>query len=401
MSNKNGHLPVTQSQNTENANANANANGKGFINNRFLTEEETKKILTPFAFKIDENLFGIPLAVPWRRGFALFIDFILIAILSGAPGELLAIVVAITSYRMGNANSSNKIGQLKKLKRISLRLLGAFIIFVILIDTLPRLFEDSSSDSLAAADNGELSLNWSDGLALGALSTETFQKINASSCIDISCWKSELLPFVEQLPTFTRNNETVKTLVETMVATVDEKHKLNKEARKILEQYFFSEYLLFKAKIVSEDLAESSKNIKSGERLDRLEPAEEPKPQEDKNAFGYKGVEWMRGVIEDLGLGFGWAAFYFTVLTSIWNGQTPGKKFFKIRVVQLDGTKLSVWDSFGRYGGYGAGLATGLLGFLQIYWDPNRQAIHDKISSTIVIDVTKFEHMKRCDINKN
>jgi uncharacterized RDD family membrane protein YckC len=398
MSNKNDNLPVTQSQNTE------NANGKGFVDNRFLTEEETKKILTPFAFKIDENLFGIPLAVPWRRGFALFIDFILIAILSGAPGELLAIVVAITSYRMGNSKSSNRIGQLKKLKRISLRLLGAFIIFVILIDTLPRLFEDSSSDSLAAADNGELSLNWADGLALGALSTETFKKINASSCTDITCWKTELLPFVEQLPTFTRDNETVKTLVETMVATVDEKHKLNKEARKILEQYFFSEYLQFKAKIVSEDLAESSKNIKSGERLDsldRLEPAEEPKPQEDKNAFGYKGVEWMKGVIEDLGLGFGWAAFYFTVLTSIWNGQTPGKKLFKIRVVQLDGTKLSVWDSFGRYGGYGAGLATGLLGFLQIYWDPNRQAIHDKISSTIVIDVTKFEQMKRCDINQS
>ncbi|MCW8832829.1 MAG: RDD family protein, partial [Colwellia sp.] len=50
-------------------------------------------------------------------------------------------------------------------------------------------------------------------------------------------------------------------------------------------------------------------------------------------------------------------------------------------------TPLSLWDSFGRYGGYGAGLATGLLGFIQIYWDPNRQAIHDKISATVVIDL--------------
>jgi uncharacterized RDD family membrane protein YckC len=395
MSNKKGHLAVTQSQNTE------NANGKGFVDNSFLTEDETKKILTPFAFKIDDNLLGIPLAVPWRRGFALLIDFILIAILSGAPGELLAIVVAITSYRMGNAKRRNKTGQLNKLKRISLRLLGASILFVILIDTLPSFFEDSPYDSIVVADNGELSLNWADGLALGTLSTGTFQKINTSSCTDTTCWKSELLPVVEQLPTFTQNNETVETLLETMVATVAEKNKLNKDARKILEQYFFSEYLQFKAKIVSEDLAESSKKIKSGESLERLELTMEPKPQVDKNAFGYKGVEWMKGIIEDLGLGFGWAAFYFTVLTSIWNGQTPGKKLFNIRVVQLDGTKLSVWDSFGRYGGYGAGVATGLLGFLQIYWDPNRQAIHDKISSTIVIDVTKFEQMKRCDINKN
>ncbi len=42
-------------------------------------------------------------------------------------------------------------------------------------------------------------------------------------------------------------------------------------------------------------------------------------------------------------------------------------------------------DCFGRYGGYGAGFATGLLGFLQVYWDPNRQAIQDKISATVVI----------------
>ena len=36
-----------------------------------------------------------------------------------------------------------------------------------------------------------------------------------------------------------------------------------------------------------------------------------------------------------------------------------------------------------------AGLATGLLGFIQIYWDANRQAIHDKISATVVIDIRK------------
>ena len=80
---------------------------------------------------------------------------------------------------------------------------------------------------------------------------------------------------------------------------------------------------------------------------------------------------------------------YFTVFTSKWNGKTPGKRLLGIRVLQLDGTGLSLWDSFGRYGGYGAGLATGLLGFLQIYWDPNRQAIQDKISATVVIDEKK------------
>jgi len=30
-------------------------------------------------------------------------------------------------------------------------------------------------------------------------------------------------------------------------------------------------------------------------------------------------------------------------------------------------------------------VATGTLGFLQIYWDANRQAIHDKVAGTVVI----------------
>lgn len=82
--------------------------------------------------------------------------------------------------------------------------------------------------------------------------------------------------------------------------------------------------------------------------------------------------------------------FYFTVFTAWFDGQTLGKKLFRIRVVQLDGTGLSLWDAFGRYGGYGAGFATGLLVFLQIYGDANRQAIQDKISATVVIDLHKL-----------
>ena len=42
-------------------------------------------------------------------------------------------------------------------------------------------------------------------------------------------------------------------------------------------------------------------------------------------------------------------------------------------------------SSFSRFGGYAAGLATGLLGFLQILWDPNRQGIQDQIAGTVVI----------------
>ena len=80
-------------------------------------------------------------------------------------------------------------------------------------------------------------------------------------------------------------------------------------------------------------------------------------------------------------------------------GQTPGKKLLSIKVVRLNNKDISFWYSFERFGGYAAGVATGLLGFFQVYWDPNRQAIHDKIAGTVVIDkrekrIKKFAYLR-------
>ena len=35
----------------------------------------------------------------------------------------------------------------------------------------------------------------------------------------------------------------------------------------------------------------------------------------------------------------------------------------------------------------GAALATGGMGFLQVLWDPNRQAVQDKLADTVVVDL--------------
>ncbi|KPJ83522.1 MAG: hypothetical protein AMS19_04110 [Gemmatimonas sp. SG8_23] len=74
-----------------------------------------------------------------------------------------------------------------------------------------------------------------------------------------------------------------------------------------------------------------------------------------------------------------------TVLLSWWKGQTVGKRLLGIRVVRLDGDPITWWVAFERVGGYAAGLATGLLGFAQVWWDANRQMIHDRIVGTVVV----------------
>lgn len=116
--------------------------------------------------------------------------------------------------------------------------------------------------------------------------------------------------------------------------------------------------------------------------LEREKQALARKVEEEEN----KGLlATLLGFFDDLGFGFGWTSLYFTAFTALWRGQTPGKKLFGIRVLRLDGLPMTLWASFERFGGYAAGLFTGLVGYAQVYWDRNRQAIQDKISETVVI----------------
>jgi uncharacterized RDD family membrane protein YckC len=101
-------------------------------------------------------------------------------------------------------------------------------------------------------------------------------------------------------------------------------------------------------------------------------------------------LQWRDGAerqLHQLGLRFGWATAYFTLLTFWWKGQTVGKRVFGLRVAELTGKPLGLMTSFGRYGGYAAGLATGGMGLLQVLWDPNRQAVQDKLAHTVVVDL--------------
>jgi hypothetical protein len=105
-------------------------------------------------------------------------------------------------------------------------------------------------------------------------------------------------------------------------------------------------------------------------------------------ASGGPGVlSFIKSIADDMGIGFGWGALYFTALLTLWKGQTLGKRLLGIRVIRLDGRSLSWWLSFERFGGYAASLSTGLLGFVQILWDRNRQGLHDKAVETVVIRV--------------
>ena len=229
-----------------------------------LTEQESREIITPFAFKINQELLGLPLASPWRRGCAIAIDAFIILSAAKVSAAIIALLVAFGFYKSGDKQF---FPNTKEWLRKSLKAIAALGLFITCLYSLSEM------------------INYlGDGT-----STVPVPEVSAQA-----------------------------------------------------------EY--------QQDYTETASLI-----------------------------AWSKGIIKDLGLGFGWAAVYFTLFTLLWRGQTPGKKLMGIRVIALTGEYLSAWDAFGRYGGYGAGFATGLLGFIQIFWDPNRQAIQDKISATVVI----------------
>jgi len=124
----------------------------------------------------------------------------------------------------------------------------------------------------------------------------------------------------------------------------------------------------------------------SGEIAELEEDLSETEAElDDLEERGSGPLGWLRSIVDELGFGFGWASLYFTVMTTWWKGQTIGKRVAKIRVRRLDGEAITWWVAFERAGGYAAGFATGLLGFAQVFWDANRQAIHDRIVGTVVV----------------
>ena len=389
-----------------------------------LTVEETREILTPFAFTIDKSLFGTPLASPTRRAVAILIDLIFVALLSDTPGEILALVIAITLYRIGGNKYAAKQGKVRGVKRRKLlRICSFFIVFIVLLDFLPMFFDselmNNNDQSNKQATLSERNLSTSESITFSVLSAGTIVTVKNSECQSVNCWMHELSPLIKGFATFDLTDKIVDEAVESIVdATTLEKDGQD-ELSKHLHQAYKSELTRMheeESLLALETIEHNTINkkaidqkVKEQKIIDNSQPQNElqqlntQSPDElidnDESRPVYSIIEWVKGIIKDLGLGFGWAAFYFTVFSSLWSGQTPGKKIVGIRVLQLDGSPLTIWESFCRYGGYGAGIATGLLGFLQIFWNANRQAIQDQIASTVVIDERKSVKQKR--LNKD
>ncbi|MCW8108143.1 RDD family protein [Alteromonas ponticola] len=321
------------------------------------TSSETREIVTPFAFQVSVELLGKPLATPLKRCLAILVDLFLISVVSLASALVLAFFAAITFVRAGSHLADRpKRGVARK----CLRLGAAFLLFVTIFGVVEAIDDDFSGS--ASSSSKEVSQQLATGIGLIAL----------EQCgSDVVCHNELALELSPELASTGMTRTSAEQLIQNRLA---DKGLTALEKEEVITHYLKA--------------YGSEKETKKVTMSVDFSPSEvtDEKATESEN---YSVIKWIKGIAADLGLGFGWAALYFSVFTAWWGGVTPGKKLCGLRVVKLDNSSLTLWESFGRYGGYGAGLATGLLGFLQIYWDPNRQAIQDKISETLVIDIRR------------
>ncbi|MEU0518562.1 RDD family protein [Streptosporangium sp. NPDC006007] len=80
---------------------------------------------------------------------------------------------------------------------------------------------------------------------------------------------------------------------------------------------------------------------------------------------------------------------YYWLLTAFWNGQTLGKKLFGLRVVDVSGRKVGVGQAAIRELVAWVLYATCCLGWINlafILFTRNKQAIHDMVAKTLVVD---------------
>jgi len=340
---------------------------------------DTKDRITPVAFAPAPTVMNLPLARPWRRGVAMACDLSVIALLTsmGDVGLGLFLLCLWVVYKSSVFNDFERFGKLGVwlLRGASLLIVVASVWFVTMKINQPTQHE-GADDPMGEAGLSEV-------FEIGAL----LYQVN--KCNEIDCFKSALTQFID-LGLATDNPPSVEDLSELIDEVATDKSLSSQQISELKKwsQIELAQQLTRKESLTDkESLTEQAPVVLLNENDDNQQH-EEPKSSQRREPHSFSPLKWLMGLIEDLGLGFGFAAIYFSCFTSWFNGQTFGKMLLNIRVIQLNNSKITLWESFGRYGGYGAGLATGLLGFVQIYWDANRQAIQDKISATVVIDLS-------------
>lgn len=378
---------------------------------------DPRKTISPEKFSVAPHLVGLPLASPSRRLAAILLDLLLVAILANVGGKVLFAGLMGLSFFWFAGRKLGKGGTFfSRGARAALRGFGALMLFVVAIALFNR-----AKNSVGEEEEGD-----SNAPPATQNASATGPQINGAGSALTAIRMASNLVAVENAPDSARAFDAARSAVRQMrrLGMTDRqiREALSDAAgERDLKPYAaaaFRSVMPAESEEDAEDAALSPDSLASlyvsavrdddstragilrprlgsafardsldglRQRAAELETANRELDKKVKEEESRGLLATLLGFFNDLGIGFGWTGLYFTAFTALWRGQTPGKKLFGIQVLRLDGLPITLWASFERFGGYAAGLFTGLMGYLQVYWDRNRQAIQDKISETVVI----------------
>lgn len=296
-------------------------------------EKDPRTHVTPDAFGVADSLLGRELATPWRRGVALLVDLLVILALTQTGGLAFATILALAVFGLIVRRAK---GWKSAFLRGTLALPTALLVFAV---TLPFVVDIQYGPSAS---------QWHE---FGEAMQSSDPTIREAAILELEESYETAYQDFDQLP----GMEAAFGLGAS--DDPDDPDGTDAETREEARRKLVREYA---------NLARENQELRK--RLD--EPSL---------------LYLAQTVAGDLGLTVGWTGLYFTLVPAYWRGRTVGKFLLRLRIVRLDSSPLRVWTAFERFAGYAAGLATGLFGFLQIFWDANRQGVQDKIVGTVVV----------------
>jgi hypothetical protein len=391
---------------------------------------DPRSIVTPEAFQVAPHLLGLRLASGRRRLAAALIDLVVIGLLTAVTRSfalILGVVVAVLLIRAGTKRTTARGTALDRAMRGSVGCLGVIVGVVTavvwmnvgpsgggsngddevpfdpaavtgagVLNTLASAAVRSAYDAAETLDEAEratrglIEASEELGVAPAALRALLLEGVPRDAA-----WAAQAPAMIDRLVPAPSEPAEPRDLIavrdEVSLYTTEEaleayaallrsgrSDDMDVARREALETRLAAEVaadtlaaLEARVDALTDDLQEAEEDRNEAEaELDELE---------NRGLFNT-----FRSLLDELGFGFGWASLYFTVMLSWWKGQTIGKRLLGMRVLRLDGGPINWWVGFERAGGYAAGIATGFLGFLQVFWDANRQMIHDRIVGTVV-----------------
>jgi len=348
---------------------------------------DPRSIVTPDAFDVSEAMLGLPLATPARRAGGMAIDLVVIGLITAFVSDwayflwgVIGLVMLQLAFRTPVGSWTR--GQFGRVSAWVFR--GSVGCLGLLILLLVGLVWLGSRDEFREAQIDR---------ALGELA-ERGVEVEGVEDID------DLPEFVRQLdgPALTAEARAIDSVLTAEAAALEPAEVA--DALVALDGPGAPDSVEVAGVVVPADVWTgtlrrravdlfASDTVESlGQTLERRagqieELREDLAVAEEEADTGFFAV--VRDVFGQLGSAFGVWTLYFTVATVVLKGRTFGKLAMRTRVVRLDGEPLTWLPSLERAGGYAAGVATGLMGFMRVFWDRNRQCVHDRIVGTVVV----------------